>query len=175
MMRRYLKLLWILVLFIIVGITSGIYFAPQFGFRIDTVRSGSMEPALKVGGVVITESIPITDIRQGDIVTFRSPNDGVITSHRVNARAEGSPVYFETKGDANPKPDYTLVPESAIIGEVVFVLPFVGYVANFIKTPFGFIVIMGVPAVFIVFTETRSILCSLSGSQKNKGHGLVKS
>lgn len=59
--------------------------APCFGFGIDIVFSGSMEPELKVGSVVITRPVDSEDIEAGDVIAFRSPHNGTLMSHRVIA------------------------------------------------------------------------------------------
>mgnify|MGYP001026922496 FL=1 len=46
------------------------FLAPRFGWRVDTVYSGSMEPELKVGGVAITRPAQAEEIRIGDIILF---------------------------------------------------------------------------------------------------------
>ncbi|MCJ7792207.1 MAG: signal peptidase I, partial [Dehalococcoidia bacterium] len=54
--------------FIILLMTAAVltFLAPHFGWRVDTVYSGSMEPELKVGGVVVTRPVEAEEIRIGD-------------------------------------------------------------------------------------------------------------
>ena len=163
----------VLSLLIIVGGLT--YFSSHFGWRIDTVLSGSMEPELKIGSVVITRSIPQDEIMKGDIITFISPTDHELTSHRVSTKIDGSPLYFETKGDANEESDSYLVPASAVEGKVVFSLPYIGYVTRFIKTPIGFILMMGLPGLIIIIVEIWSIWCAVNGRLHNEDTMLVES
>ena len=74
-----------------------------FGERSLTVLSGSMEPQLHVGDVVVVDQVPPLDVRVGDIVTFRDPEDASrLITHRVREiDVNGSDVAFVTKGDAN--------------------------------------------------------------------------
>jgi signal peptidase I len=60
--------------------------APHFGWSVDAVFSGSMEPALKVGGVVVP--VEAEDIKVRGIITFYSPLNEQLTSHRVIAVEE---------------------------------------------------------------------------------------
>jgi len=63
-----------------------VFVAPHFGWRVDAVLSGSMEPTLKVGSVEITKPFDPNNIQVGDIITFRSPrNPQLVVSHRVVA------------------------------------------------------------------------------------------
>ena len=99
---------------------------PYMGIHVDTVMSGSMEPALKTGGIVFTDTkkrIP----EAGDI-TYQAGKNRV--SHRViRKEAQG----YVTKGDANNREDASAVAEEQIIGTVIFFIPYIGYTAAFIR------------------------------------------
>jgi len=69
------------------------------GWQVETVLSGSMEPAIPVGGVVVTCPVSPEDVQPGDIITFRSGGHHV--THRVTAVVEGPTAGFITRGDAN--------------------------------------------------------------------------
>jgi signal peptidase len=161
----------LIIAFIIIGGLT--YFAPRFGWRVDTVLSGSMEPTLKVGGIVITRPVPFDDIKEGDIITYLAPSDNKLTSHRVNSISGSFLLGFATKGDANEQPDPYLVPMEAVVGKVVFTLPYIGYVTNFIKTPAGFLVLLGIPGIIVIIMEIRNIWCVLYGRDRKKNTILV--
>lgn len=126
-------------------------------FKIMAVLSGSMEPAIKTGAVVVIK--PANDYKIGDIVTF-GPNTKtqVPVTHRIYdiKIVAGEPV-FMTKGDANESPDTKEIQKKDIIGKVLFSVPFAGYAVDFAKKPFGFLLIIIVPAVLIVYEEIRKI------------------
>ena len=100
---------------------------PYMGIHVDTVMSGSMEPALKTGGIVFTDTkkrIP----EAGDIITYQAGENRV--SHRViRKEAQG----YVTKGDANNREDASAVAEEQIVGTVIFFIPYIGYTAAFIR------------------------------------------
>lgn len=75
-----------------------VFFLPKIGISVDVVMSGSMEPTLKTGGIVFTDT-KRTEPSVGDIVTFRNAQGKV--SHRVVAKQKQS---YVTKGDANNIP-----------------------------------------------------------------------
>ena len=133
------------------------FFAPHFGWRVDTVFSGSMEPQLKVGGVVVTRPVEAEDIKVGDTITFYSPLSEQLTSHRVIAVEEGSSVHFRTNGDANEDADPFIVPAQNVVGKVCFHLPYFGYVTQFVKTPLGFLLTLCLPGLIIIVMEMRNI------------------
>ena len=104
-----------------------LFLLPKIGISVDVVMSGSMEPTLKTGGIVFTDTAQ-TDPAVGDIITFRSAVGKV--SHRVVAKQKQG---YITKGDANKTEDVSLLKPEQIIGTVVFAVPFVGFAAELLK------------------------------------------
>lgn len=133
------------------------FFAPRFGWSVDAVFSGSMEPELKVGGVVITRPVEAEDIRIGDTITFYSPLSEKLTTHRVIAIEAGSSSHFLTKGDANEDADPFVVAAQNVVGRVCFHIPYFGYVAQFVKTPLGLLVTIFLPGIVVIVMEARNI------------------
>jgi signal peptidase I len=102
-----------------------------------TVLSGSMEPALPVGSVVVVRPRPAADIVVGDVITFlardpQSPATRVVT-HRVTA-VEPGPA-FRTRGDANPDPDPGLTAAADVRGVEWYSVPWVGALGERVRTP----------------------------------------
>ena len=84
------------ILLTVIGLFGlAVFFLPKIGISVDIVMSGSMEPTLKTGGIVFTDT-KRTEPSVGDIVTFRNAQGKV--SHRVVAKQKQS---YITKGDAN--------------------------------------------------------------------------
>ncbi len=133
------------------------FLAPSFGWEVDTVFSGSMEPQLKMGSVAVTRPVEAEDIKVGDIITFHSPLSGKMTSHRVIAVEDGSSFNFRTKGDANENVDPFVVPAQSVVGKVCFHIPYFGYVAHFIKTPLGLLLTLCLPGLAIMVLEMMNI------------------
>ncbi len=133
------------------------FFAPRFGWSVDAVFSGSMEPELKVGGVVVTRPVEAEEIKAGDIITFYSPLNERLTSHRVIAVEEASAIYFLTKGDANGDADPLLVPAENVVGKVCLHIPWLGYAAQFVKTSLGLLLTICIPGFIIIVMEARNI------------------
>jgi signal peptidase len=146
------------------------FFAPRFGWTVDIVFSSSMEPELKVGSVAITRPVEAQDIRVGDIITFHSPLDGKLTSHRVVGVEEGSSFHFQTKGDAAEDGDSFVVPAQNVVGKVCFHLPYFGYVVQFLKSPLGFILTVCIPGLIIIALEVRNIWRVLDEEEIKKKH-----
>lgn len=97
------------------------------GISTDVVLSGSMEPKIRTGGLVFTDTRR-REPETGDIVTYRL-RDARIT-HRV-VRREGTVLI--TKGDANEGEDPLPVEAEQVLGTVIFTIPFAGYLVTFMK------------------------------------------
>jgi len=125
-----------------------------FGVQVFGVLTGSMEPTYPTGSLIYVADVEAEDLRVNDVITFSlSPN--VIATHRIVEVVpdENNPsiVRFRTKGDANTSVDASLVSANNIIGRVVFSVPQLGYVANYIQSPPGIYVAIAVSALMIVF------------------------
>lgn len=132
------------------------------------VQSGSMEPAIHTGSIVVIKNSP--DYVVGDVITFGRTRPGVIpTTHRiVEIKQNGNEVSFVTKGDANSSEDMSEVKRESVIGKVLFSVPYLGYVVDMAKKPWGFAVIIGIPALVIIGDEVKNIVVELKKRKKGK-------
>ena len=98
----------------------------MFGVRPSIVSGVSMDPAMKAGDLAITQEVELETIQVGDIIQYQRYGDLVL--HRV-VRIETRPdgTHFITRGDANNVDDDP-VPESAVVGKVVLVVPKLGWI-----------------------------------------------
>ncbi|OGM13102.1 signal peptidase I [Candidatus Woesebacteria bacterium RBG_16_40_11] len=125
------------------------------------VQSGSMAPAVKTGSIVIVS--PIDNYSEGDVVSFTlHDNKKNVITHRIDFKLypEGidkEPVYM-TSGDANEDFDTWQVKNSDIIGKVTVNLPYLGYLADYARKPYGFILFVIVPATIIIYEELRMLV-----------------
>jgi len=71
-MKKVAKNLGITLIILLMAAAAFTFLAPRFGWSVDAVFSGSMEPELKVGSVVVTRPVAPEEIRAGDIITFYS-------------------------------------------------------------------------------------------------------
>jgi len=111
------------------------------------ITSGSMEPTIKKGSLVII--IPHDEYRQGDIISFNDPVIGNNNHRIVGIVNSGGVTYFITKGDAATMPDHIPVTMDRIVGKIVLTFPYLGYAAYF-----GLFAAL-VPIILIVFHFIR--------------------
>jgi signal peptidase I len=114
------------------------------------VRSGSMEPTLPVGSLIVTRKAD--QYQTGDVITFKQQSNFV--THRIVEVADGG---YRTQGDANKVADTNLVAPSNSIGKLWFFIPMAGKALTFIKKPLGFGLLIMLPALWIVIGEIFAI------------------
>lgn len=138
------------------------------GPKVFIVQSGSMEPAIKVGSVVIVKSV--SDYRVGDIITFGPySKTKPPTTHRIyEIKGDCPNCTYVTKGDANNGPDQRDIRPADVVGKVMFDVPYVGYAVAAAKTPIGFALIIIIPAAIIVYDEVRKILGEVKNLRKKR-------
>ena len=126
-----------------------------FGARPHTVLTGSMEPTIAAGDVVIDEQISPTAVAVGDVVTFRDPEDqSRLITHRVRSiRRQGSHLWFITQGDANNTTERWRIAADGELGRVAYTVPWVGHVAVLARTPLGLVLLLGLPLLLLAVEE----------------------
>ncbi len=127
-------------------------------FKVLTVLSGSMEPNIHTGSVVVVKSVK--DYKIGDVITFGPyTKTQTPTTHRVkDIKVQGGQEIYITKGDANDSPDNKEITKKDIIGKVWLSVPLFGYVVSFVRKPIGFMILIIVPALAIVIDEVKKII-----------------
>ena len=130
-----------------------------FGGRPYTVLSGSMEPAISPGDVVISMRIDPSEARPGDVVTFRDPKDpDRLVTHRVRStRPDGRRVRFVTKGDANNNTEEWRVAAGGHVSRVAYRVPAVGRLALTAQSRGGLIALIVVPLLLLGAHEITRI------------------
>lgn len=126
-----------------------------FGYRLFYVTTGSMEPTVPVGAVILVhESREPYQI--GDIITFYSKDRAIYgrpNTHRVvGIQKENGQVFYNTRGDANSSPDIEPISSDDVIGRLVWqtgAVPFVGNLIAFLGTRFGFVLLILLPLLLI--------------------------
>ena len=137
-------------------------------FKVKVVKSGSMEPAIKTGGIVVIK--PSTSYEVGDIITFgKDTKTQIPTTHRIlKIDGDGPLRTFTTKGDANDSEDPQVTRLGDISGKVVLTVPYLGYILDFAKKPLGFVLLVGVPAFVIILEELMKIIKEMKVIRKRK-------
>ena len=110
----------------IVIILSFVYlYSGYFKYYAIAIASGSMEPNINVGDVVIIDQ-KNREYDIGDIIAYKK--DKIIIVHRIvrKIKVSNSFVYY-TKGDANKSIDNYPIDEKIVLGKVNLKIPYIGY------------------------------------------------
>lgn len=118
-----------------------------FGVGAAVVLSGSMEPELSVGDLILVKEAE--EVMVNDVVVYQQKNSLVV--HRVIDVNEN---LVTTQGDANNVSDDP-VDLSLVKGKVFFVVPAIGILINFLKTPVGIILTIAL-AILLVEIPRRT-------------------
>lgn len=118
-----------------------------FGLRPLVVISGSMEPGIPTGSLILTRTVPAADLEIGDVVTVPRPDGRGPVTHRVveTEMTEQGPVTLELQGDANAAKD----PQPYVVNEaglLQLTVPGLGVVVQGLRSPLG---IAGVGTVLV--------------------------
>lgn len=156
-----------LILFIII-MTLGItivyksYSEPNkipsvFGWKPFIVLSGSMEDTIMPGDLILTKEIDALELKEGDIISFRTNKSTVIT-HRITkiVEDEGERKYY-TKGDNNDTADSNIVCNNQIEGIYRYRIPKLGNIAIYLQKPIGIIICIAVPLIIILIAQLADL------------------
>ncbi|HAW09911.1 MAG: signal peptidase I [Candidatus Dormibacteria bacterium] len=109
------------------------------GHHLEEVVTGSMQPTIPIGSMVVTEQLPASRLQVGNILVFPDPNDTKLTIvHRIVwlSHDQSGDVLVRTKGDYNAMPDqWTLKRAANAEADRVFeIIPGGGTVAGYLQT-----------------------------------------
>lgn len=138
-----------------------------FGYSILRVSSGSMEPELIVGDVIIDKKIEdYSDIKKGDVVTFKGAGNlsGMLVTHKVIKAPyyENGELMIQTRGIANEIADEPIL-MTAVTGVMVCKVTFLNTVFSVFLSPWGLIILIGLIAL-VFFDEIIVIVKILTGN-----------
>lgn len=127
-----------------------------FGSKTYVVKSGSMEPIIHTGSIVVSKNSD--NYQKNDVITFKVIGSKDTVTHRiVEIVNQNGQQMYRTKGDANKSADPELVSKQNVVGKLVFSIPLVGYLMAFVKTMPGLVIFVFIPAVIIISEEIANI------------------
>ncbi len=126
------------------------------------VLTGSMEPSVPVGSLVVIRDVDPDTVKVGDVVTYRLTSrlgfdtegyDTPYLTHRVESiESDASGLRFITQGDANTAPDPLEVSPTQLLGRVVLVSSLAGSLVQSVRGPGGLAMLLlaclGVAALY---------------------------
>jgi signal peptidase len=139
---------------IVLLLFSGLSFGGVVKARI--VLTGSMEPAISTGDIIITTPITRKEPKTGDVVAYQAKRfngeNVAVFSHRIISGDIRSG--FVVKGDANKSPDNQKPVGSDILGVVIFVIPFLG---NILTPKALFLLVPCILGLWLIMDAMKSV------------------
>ena len=136
---------------------------PQvMGYSILQVLTGSMEPTIPEGSMLLIQQTEPDTLQPGDIISFFSPDpllDGALNTHRIQEVLNGGDTLeFITKGDANFLEDQQPVSARQVVGKVIFISPMLGKFVRLISNPLVFCLAVLLPlAAMLIANLVRAL------------------
>lgn len=133
-----------LVLLVVFTYTQSGVGRSMFGYSYYNILTTSMQSTIPQGSFILVKQTPGEELQVGDDITFFK-NENTIVTHRIigiQANYEDSGQYgFRTQGTDNPAPDQEITYEGNVIGKVVFHIPMLGFVLEYIANNIWIVVI----------------------------------
>lgn len=127
------------------------------GYSLFRVVTGSMEPTISKGSLLLCKETKVDQIEVGDIVCYRTKISeiyGSIVTHRVvdKQKDESGNIYLETRGDANASSDPYYVDSWDLVGRVKWHSGeenVMNDMLSFLTSKIGFITCIALPVLLI--------------------------
>lgn len=122
------------------------------GYKPMIVLSGSMEPMILPGDIVVVKEANADSLQEGDIISYLSGKS--VVTHRIMEidAAEGDRKFY-TKGDNNNANDGIVVTDDMLEGKFLFNIPRLGHVAMFMQKPAGIVLFIAVPLMLFILYD----------------------
>ncbi len=114
---------------------------PSFlGIKTYVIISGSMEPNIQIGDIVITKEE--NNLQIGDIISYRKGHS--VITHRISQinKNENGDITYKTKGDNNNTEDSEEIANGDIEGKVVKIIPKLGKISLVLQNKVIIIVVL---------------------------------
>lgn len=123
----YVSNIFVLILFVLAMATL----LPRLaGLQPYNIETQSMAPEYAAGTLIYVKKTDFDKLKPGDVITYVNPEGSAVT-HRIT-EIDNEDRSLRTKGDANEFEDIMSVAEENIVGKVVFKVPHLGVVTEFL-------------------------------------------
>lgn len=119
------------------------------------ITSGSMEPEINVGDIILSKKVDSKDIQDGDIISFWDPENSkhIITHKVIKIYTENNETYFLTMGTYTGSEDQIPVNSNLLVGKYVGRIRWIGGLALFMQTPLGLITCLLIPLCILLIID----------------------
>ena len=143
-----------------------------FGYSIYRISSGSMEPELMIGDVILDKEIKDeSEISVGDVITFEggSQFDDLLVTHKVikapYTDTDGN-LMLQTKGIANEIEDKP-IEFSQVRAKMICKIPYIDTLYNLFLSPSGLLILI-LLIILVFIDEIANIIMVVSGKDERR-------
>ncbi len=165
--KEKLKILISSVAYCLIAFLLMVVLIPKLlGYETFYIRTESMGMTIPKGSFIFVKEVEFDQIKPGDILTFNNDDETQFFTHRV-IEIDKNNQMFITKGDANKEADPEPTSYYYTRGRVDFSIPFVGYIAKYLNTVVGKIIIASVYIAWIA-VEIELFILKRKSSQEEE-------
>ena len=124
-----------------------------FGWKPFIVLSGSMEDTIMPGDLILTKEIDALELKEGDVISFRTNKYTVVTHRIINIVDEEGERKYYTKGDNNNMADINPVCNNQIEGIYRYRIPELGKIALNLQKPIGIVICIALPLIIVLIAQ----------------------
>ena len=128
---------------------------PLAGYHRYVITGGSMGGTIEKGSVIWAKEVPVAELREGDVITYRPPPGagptGLVTHRIVSIREDDGDRVYRTKGDGNASADpweFRLDEETQ--ARVAFHVPYLGRVLSVASVRENRMLVVGLISLLVV-------------------------
>lgn len=141
-----------------------------FGYSLFVVQTGSMEPVINVGDVIVCKTVDPEDVEVDDIITYQGL-DGTFAGKVITHVVVEEPYYedglwhYQTRGIYEDATNDPLIDETQLIGVYCFEVVPLTFISNALSTQLGILLIVTIPFSVLIINQ----IIKLSKSIKEEG------
>jgi signal peptidase len=128
------------------------------GYESWAVSSANMQPGIQVDSLVVIKPVRAEQLAVNDVVVYRKPQaPDVVYMQRVLYVGTDEPgkLNFQTRGDAEPVAEQLSVAPGVSLGQVLYSIPRLGLLVDFVNNASGKFFLFGVPGLLLITDYLR--------------------
>ena len=146
------------------------------GYRVLTIRTGSMEPEYKVNDVILVKSVDSSELNTGDVITYIADDSGKMTiTHRIISIVDNpdGTAKIITKGDANEVEDQSITSDK-VLGKLTYKFKLYSFLTRLVNNKYTFFFLIFVPLVVTICLDIADNIMERERRKEQKNNPPLK-
>jgi signal peptidase I len=123
-----------------------------FGNESLAVSTRGMQPEIQLGSLAVVSPVKVEDLSVGDVIIYRRPEEPeFLVLQRLLSVDNDQPnmLNLQVRGDSQPVAEQVSVATGIRLGRVVYSIPYLGRLVDFVNQFTGKLLLFGVPGVLL--------------------------